>query len=140
MSYVKSPRYQIFQLVSQMYQVSQLLSCVSQKQLNFTHQHIITSHTTHNYSIQWSVKKCFGKNVWTGYTNPSRNLTINVSALMKISVMRRGWKKERNKFLGVNLSGVTFTNGDKIGSILMIHGYMFRYISRRQLSDVCEVL
>ena len=75
-------------------------------------------------------------------TNPSPNLTTNVSKYFdeNFSYEKRFGKKERNKFLGVNLSDVTFTDGDKIGSVLMIHGYKFWYISRRQLRDVCEVL
>ena len=70
-------------------------------------------------------------------TNPSHNVTTNVSECFdrNVSYEKRLKEKERNKFLGVNLSDVTFTDGEKTGCVLMIHGYKFRYKSKRQLGD-----
>ena len=70
-------------------------------------------------------------------TNPSHNVTTNVSECFDENVSRekRLGEKERNKFLGVNLSDVTFTDGEKTGNVLMIQGYKFRYKSKRQSGD-----
>lgn len=70
-------------------------------------------------------------------TNPSHNLKTNVSECFdrNVSYEKRLKEKESNKFLGVNLSDVTFTDGEKTGCVLMIHGYKFRYKSKRQSGD-----